>query len=77
MNRRPVFTAKMISDMAKSTPDTKLVTLYSMATGSVGTVNYQGNLYEVRVTPVCDGVEKWSHPKTKRRTVANRLEVSV
>ena len=37
--------------------------LYSMADGSVGTVNYKGNLYEVRVTPVRYGMEKWSHPK--------------
>lgn len=68
--RRPVFTALMISEMAKSTPEAKTVTLFSMATGSVGTVNYRGNLYEVRVTPVGQGIEKWAHPKTTRRTNA-------
>lgn len=65
--KRPIYTAKMISDMARQTNDTKLVTLSSMATGSVGTINYGGNLYEVRVTPVSFGIEKWSHPKTSKR----------
>jgi hypothetical protein len=64
--RRPVFTAGMIADMAKNTPDSKLVTLWSMATGSVGTINYKGNLYEVRVTPVQEGIEKWAHPRTTK-----------
>ncbi len=64
---RPVYTAKMISDMARNTPEAKMITLNSMATGSVGTINYKGNLYEVRVTPAKEGVEKWSHPKTKKQ----------
>lgn len=62
---REVFTAKMIFDMAKGCPEAKAVTLHSMADGSVGTINYRGNLYEVRVTPVAQGIEKWAHPKTK------------
>ncbi len=66
MSRRPVFTAEMISGMAKATPEASMVTLWSMATGSVGTVRYKGNLYEVRVTPVSYGIEKWAHPKTEK-----------
>jgi hypothetical protein len=64
---RPVFTAKMISDIGKQVADARMVTLWSMATGSAGTINYKGNLYEVRVTPVDMGIEKWSHPKTTKR----------
>lgn len=65
--KRPVYTGKMLSDMARNTPDAKVVTLYSMADGSVGTVNYMGNLYEVRITPVGYGIEKWSHPRTAKQ----------
>ena len=67
LGTRPTFTAHMISELAKQTTDANLVTLWSMATGSVGTVNYRGNLYEVRVVPVREGIEKWAHPRTEKR----------
>ena len=60
---KPTYTALLISQAAKHIPGCELKTLHGMATGSVGTIEYDGELYEVRVVPAEYGVEKWSHPK--------------
>jgi hypothetical protein len=55
------YTAKLISDAARLIPDAELKTLNSMADGAVGTIEYDGQLYEVRIVPAEYGIEKWSH----------------
>ncbi len=65
----PTYTAKLIADIGKQVQDAEMVTLNSMATGAVGTINYMGQLYEVRVTPIEYGIEKWSHPKQEVNNV--------
>jgi hypothetical protein len=59
---KPTYTAKLVADAGRYIPDAKLVTLNSMATGSVGTIEYDGQLYEVRIVPAEYGIEKWAHP---------------
>lgn len=66
-NPRETFTSELLSKIGHNVPNAKTVTIYSMATGSAGTVNYKGNLYEIRITPVKYGIEKYAHPKTSRR----------
>lgn len=62
-NPRPIFTAQFLSDIKNNVPGVKMVTIYSNASGTVATFNYQGNLYEVKISQARYGSERYAHPK--------------
>jgi len=53
-----VYTAKIISDISKATPNLKRLDSWSLADGSVALFRYEdGNAYEIEVRPIQAG--KW------------------